>query len=125
MDFLQSLIKQAPVEQILSGIVSDVRFRTEFTDEKSVLNAKQMADLIQQRGSPKGQQEGAAGRLLKLIKPTVIIKSPVMGDRVYAPYGEAAPISASIWRNRLGLALTATVLVLVGTGFALGRASKK
>ena len=100
---------------------TDVRFRTEFTDEKVLLSGQELLDILSGQRAPAGQQTGMAQKLLKLAKPTLVINSAAFGKKVWAPYGEADAKAPAVWRGKMKMWAALGVLGLVGIGFGLGR----
>lgn len=112
-----------PVKQIVDRVVTDVRFRSDFTIEKELLNSQEITDILLGKPKPPGPPS-TTSRVLGLLKPTFIVNTP-RGPQVYAPYGEADPRNPSMWKGRLNLLLLTAVLVIGGAGFALGRVTKR
>ena len=104
---------------------SDVRFRTEFTDEKVLLSGQDLVDILTGQKGPAGQQTGLAQKLLKLAKPTLVLNSPAFGKKVWAPYGEASVQAPAMWRGKMKLWAFLGVAGLMGIGFGLGRLSAR
>ena len=113
-----------PVKQIVDRVVTDVRFRSDFTSEQELLNSQEITDILLGTPKPPNAPPSTTSRVLGLLKPTFIVNTP-RGPQVYAPYGEADPRNPSIWKGRLGLLLATAVLVIGGAGFVLGRVTKR
>ena len=119
-----NLMNLVPVEQIVPRIITDVRLRTDFTGEKVLLDAQELSDILMNKPVPPGTPPSMTKKVLGLLKPTLIFNSP-LGQRVYAPYGEADPRAPSMWKGRLGTLLALSVTGIFLVGFGVGRWSKK
>lgn len=120
-DFLSLIPVEQIANQVVPQLVTDIRLRTDFTDEQVLVNSGDIVKLVSGRPTPPGK----ASKILSMIKPTVIMRSPTFGERVWAPWGASDPRTPSVWKGRVQLLLGATVLGLVAVGFGLGRLSKK
>lgn len=110
---------------VMGQLFTDIRLRTEFTDEKVLLTGQELLDILSGKPSPPGQQSGLAKKALNLAKPTLVINSPAFGRKVWAPYGEADAKAPAVWRGKMKLWAALGVLGLVGIGFGLGRLTVK
>ena len=119
-----NLMNLIPVEQIVPRVITDIRLRTDFTAEKELFNAQELADILMNKPVPPGTPPSMTKKVLGLLKPTLIFNSP-LGQRVYAPYGEADPRAPSMWKGRLGTLLALSVATVFFVGFGVGRWSKK
>lgn len=121
MDWLKLIPVEKIADQVVPQLFTDIRFRTDVTDEKVVLNQRDLIDLM----SGRNQGTGKPNKALAFLKPTVVINSPVLGQKVWAPWGVSDPRTPSIWKNRMTLLVGGTALGLVLIGFGLGRLTKK
>lgn len=119
-----NLMNLVPVEQIVPRLITDIRLRTDFSRESSLLNSEEIIDILRDKPVPPGLPPSTGRRLLNLLKPTLIIESP-LGQKIYAPYGESDPKAPSMWRGRLGTLLALSVATVFFVGFGVGRWSKK
>lgn len=125
MPSVKEILDLVPVEQLsrelVPRVVTDIRFRTAFTDETVLLNAQEIIDIINGKPTP----PSTASKLLAAAKPTVTVNSPMFGTRVWAPYGIADTKTPSIWKGRVGLLLGGIAFGIFAIGFATGRVTKK
>jgi hypothetical protein len=119
-----NLMNLVPVDKLVPRLITDIRLRTDFTNEKELFNAQEISDILMNKPVPPGTPPSMTKRVLGLLKPTLIINSP-LGQRVYAPYGEADPKAPSMWRGRLGTLLALAVGGVFLIGFGVGRVTKK
>lgn len=106
-------------------IVTDVRFRSTFTDEAVVLDSRDILDLLTGVKRPPTPAGVAAEKALTITKPTIIVNSRAFGRRVWAPYGEADPQAPAIWRDKMKWWAIGGVGLIFVAGFTLGRLTKK
>jgi hypothetical protein len=114
--YLQELI-----DRTVLNTFTDIRLRTEFTDETVLLSGQEVLDILMGRPVPPSPNPSMGKRVLSLAKPTLVINSPTFGKRIWAPYGEASAKAPEVWRGKMKLWLAGGVVGLVGLGFALGR----
>lgn len=119
-EYLQEL-----VDKTILNTFTDIRLRTEFTDETVLLSGQEVLDILMGRPVPPSEKPSMGKKVLSLAKPTLVINSPTFGKRIWAPYGEASPKAPAIWRGKMTLWAGAGVLALLGLGFGLGRLTAK
>ena len=119
-----NLMNLIPVEQIVPRLITDIRLRTDFTRESSLLNAQEIVDILRDKPVPPGLPPSTGRKILDLLKPTIVFETPI-GQKIYAPYGESDPKAPSIWRGRLWTLLALSVAGVFFAGFGVGRWSKK
>lgn len=108
---------------LMGQLFTDIRFRSEFSDEKVLLTGQELLDILSGKPEPKGQQTGLAKQALQLAKPTLVINSAMFGKKVWAPYGEADAKAPAMWRGKMKFWAFLGVAGLMGIGFGLGRLS--
>lgn len=118
------LVKYA-VNNLVPELVTDVRFRSNFTDEVVLLKSDDVLDLINGVKRPPSETSKKVTEALAVAKPTLILNSKQFGTRVWAPYGQADAKMPAIWQGKLKFWLWGGLGVLFVAGFTLGRISKK
>ena len=122
---LQNEFVQAALREAVPRLVTDVRFRSTFTDEAVVLNSRDILDLLTGVDRPPTETGIAAQKALELTKPTIVLNSPAFGKRIWAPYGIADPKAPAIWRDKMKFWIIGGLGLIFVAGFTIGRVTKK
>ena len=122
---LQNSIVQEAIKQAVPRLVTDVRFRSTFTDEAVVVTGQEILALLTGVELPPTETGIAAKKALEFAKPTIVLNSPAFGKRVWAPYGVADPKAPAIWRDKMKFWVIGGLGLIFVTGFTLGRVTKK
>jgi hypothetical protein len=81
----------------------------------------EVSDLIQGRGVTDPQTSA----LLKILKPTVLLNSPVLGQTTIAPYGVSGPDDWQAGQGYLALGVLLSLAAAFGVGYAVrGKGSR-
>lgn len=122
---LQSEIVQETLRRAVPQLISDIRFRSSFSDEAVLINAREILDLLAGRQLPPTEAGRVAKEALGVAKPTVVLNSPAFGQRVWAPYGAADPKAPAMWRGKIKFWIAGGLGLIFVAGFTLGRITKK
>ena len=97
-DFLQRLLSsseaQGLVREGLPGLIEEIEVRSAFSPPQRI-NVKQA---LQEPGP--GSAKGPAQLIAARVKPTIILRGPLVKDQVVAPWGATDTES---WKVNLGL----------------------
>lgn len=111
---LGETVTDTVVAAALPALITDIRFRSSFSDETLLATGQELSESYQGKSSP-----GRASRFLYAIKPTLVLNSPVFGQKVLAPWGAASPTAVSQNRTKFVLASAAIAIGCVGLGMVL------
>lgn len=105
----------------IGATLSRITIYSEYT-RPMVFTAADLKRLAAEKPDP----NSPARRYGKLLKPTVIVESPLAPKPfVIAPYGKADPNAWEMNQRRLKLGGAAIVIAVLGGAFMLGRLSKR
>jgi len=111
------------IRPAVKALITDVRFRTDFSNETELYNAEEIADIISGIPKPVDAPPSLSKTVLTAVKPTFVVRTPY-GQTVYAPYGEADPRNPSMWKGRVGTLLALVTGAIFLLGFGTGRLTK-
>lgn len=125
LDIVRSPAAQGLFQKAIPQLITDVRLRTNIADESVLLSSQDVLDLILGIKRPPSVAALKAEALIKFVKPTLVVNSPMYGRRVWAPYGEADPKTLEFVQKQLKFYVIGGLALLFLSGFTLGRLSKK
>jgi hypothetical protein len=116
---LGSVLTEA-ADRYLPQALTDVSLRTSLSEKAPMVTSADILDIINGRERPK-KPPNAGTKLLYALKPTFIINSPLVGEKVIAPYGEAKAGESESTKRKILISASLVALGFIGLGFAIGR----